>query len=541
MVIDPRRSSRGRAERFVVSSKIVAVAVAVAGCGAPAVASAQLIGDLGQSLAGGFNTPWRFSSSLDVDENWSDNINLSPAGSQRSDFVTSINPSFHMSRNSARLSTSLDYTPSYLWYANHTNGAALRNSLNATLHSNVIENLLSFDATTGIAQQNVSPFGTQAANTYNGSQNRVEGRTFSAGPTLQSRLQQDVTYSLGYRYTASSAGSALYAASHTNEEFGNIQTSTSFRDVGVGVQFDRTDQVYNQTNELVTETVNGTLTYVLVPTVHLHASIGYDRDHYPSTSIADLSGASYSAGFDWNPSHHTQVSVTFGHRYFGPTANVSLVESSQHYTINAIYSRDQTTSSGSGLAAVANPNYQLLDQYLRSQITDPTARAAAVQSVLAQAGLSTSPYATTSFFSNQLYIQKRAELSVALLGLRNTVTFDISRTDVQGLSAFDVGFDIFNQAQKFRTTTYTANWSYRLGPRTSLNGTVQKNDSHALVGAGDSRQRVLIASINRQVSKNVSANAMYRNTAQDSDVSTPGLYGGNYRENAVLAGLHVNF
>ncbi len=52
---------------------------------------------------------------------------------------------------------------------------------------------------------------------------------------------------------------------------------------------------------------------------------------------------------------------------------------------------------------------------------------------------------------------------------------------------------------------------------------------------------MLIASINRQMSKNISANALYRNTTQDSNVSTQGLYSGNYRENAILAGLHVNF
>ena len=123
MVIDPRRSSRGRAERFVVSSKILAVAVAVTGCGATSVASAQLIGDVGESLAGGFHTPWRFSSGLEVDENWSDNINLAPAGSERSDFVTVISPSFHASRNSARLVANFDYNPSYLYYANRTNGS----------------------------------------------------------------------------------------------------------------------------------------------------------------------------------------------------------------------------------------------------------------------------------------------------------------------------------------------------------------------------------------------------------------------------------
>jgi uncharacterized protein (PEP-CTERM system associated) len=139
-------------------------------------------------------------------------------------------------------------------------------------------------------------------------------------------------------------------------------------------------------------------------------------------------------------------------------------------------------------------------------------------------------------------VQKVLSASLVLMGLRNTVTFDASRSESQGLSNLTVGFDIFATTSRFRTTTYSGNWSHRLGPRTSLNATVTRTASRALSGEGETRQRQFVVSVNRQISRLVSATALYRNTAQ-TGTGTPGenFYGGNYRENAVLASVRVNF
>jgi uncharacterized protein (PEP-CTERM system associated) len=538
MVIDPRRFRRGHAGQFVFSSKVVAAAaVAISGQFLPGAARSQLIVDPG----GSFQQPWRYSASMGVDETWSDNINLSPAGMERSDFVTTISPTFQMSRSGPRLNVTFDYAPQYLIYAKGTNGSGLRNSLSATANASLIENLLFFDASTNISQTNISPFGTQAANTVNGSTNRTEARSYSFGPTLRSRLQQDLSYVLAYHYTATNAASSAIAASHTTDFSGSVQTSTSFRDLGVGASFDRSEQGYGGTNQIVTESASVNLTYVLLPTIHLRANAGFEHDQYPTVGDIDQTGASYSAGFDWEPSRHTTLNVTVGHRPFGTSANVSLAEATRLFSLSGSYGRDQSVSSGSGLALTPDPNYQLLDQALRATITDPTLRAQAVTATLAQNGLPTSQYATSSFYSNQVYLQRHLNLSLALLGQHNTVTFDASRSDSQGLSNLAVGFDIFNQAQRFRTASYSANWSHALGPRTNVNATFQKTHNYAVEGVGDTRQRVLIASINRAISKNVSANALYRNTTQTGSADSTGFYGGNYRENAVLGSLRVNF
>ena len=190
----------------------------------------------------------------------------------------------------------------------------------------------------------------------------------------------------------------------------------------------------------------------------------------------------------------------------------------------------------------------MLDQFFRSSVPDPALRGQAVTNALRQAGLPTSQFAATSFLSNQLFLQKIAQVSVAMLGLRNTVTFDAVRSESQALSNIDVGFDVFGQTRKFKSTSFSANWSHKLGPRTNLNATVSKIHNVAIEGSGDTRQRVLTASINRQIQRDLSGTLLVRNTTQTGSNQNNGVNGssgnffsGNYRENAVIGSLRLNF
>ncbi len=541
MAIEERWHRQGRAEASPgLPLKLLSLAVLAAGLaliGEDVSAQIQAAGN-----AGAPRDPWRLTSSLRIEETYSDNVNLAPQGSERSEFVTSISPALRLTRYGSRLNVGLTYQPQFLYYARGTNGSTLRNYLDATAKATVVDNLLFFDARAAVSQQNVSPFGTLAANSVNGSSNRVESRTYSFGPTLRSRFGNDLSYNAGYRYTGSSYDSTALGTSHTSEIFGSIQSGTSFRDLGGGLTYNRSDQSYGGSNEIITENAGANLTYVLTSTVHLRGGIGYDRNRYPAFPENDLSGLSYFGGFDWNPSHHTQVSAQVGHRYFGPTANISLRESTAHTSLSVSYTRDQTTSSASGLGLVTNPQYALVDQLLLGAFPDPVLRAQAVTGILSRAGLPTSQFGTTGFVSNQLYVQKRFDITLVLLGLRNTVSLNAYRSDSQALSNLSFGTDIFNQSSRFRQTGYSVNWSHKLGPRTSANVGAQKIHNQAVVGAGDTRQRILTASINRQIQKNLSGAVSYRNTRQDADSgATPGFFSGNYRENAVIGSLLLTF
>ena len=538
MAIDERhRQGRAEASRGLplklLSLAVVAAWATLSGESASAQAQAS-------ANAGAPRNPWRLQPSLSVDETYSDNINLAPAGSERWELVTNVSPALRLTRYGSRLKLDFGYQPQFLYYARGTNNSVVRNYLDANANATIVENLLFFDARAAVSQQNVSPFGSLAANSVNGSANRAESRIYSLGPTLRSRFGNDLSYNLGYRYTGSSYNSNALGASHTSQVFGSVQSGTSFRDLGGGLTYNRSDQSYGGANRIIIENAGANLTYVLSPTIRLLAGAGYDRNRYPAAPGQGLSGPSYFGGFDWNPTHHTRLSAQVGHRYFGPTANVVFNRTTARTSLSVSYSRDQTTSSATGLAMVASPQYVLVDQLLRTAIPDPVLRAQAVAGILTQAGLPT--YGTTGFLSNQLYLQKRFDVSLALLGLRNTVTLSAFRSESQVLSTLTTSFDVFNQASNFRQTGFTVSWSHKLGPRTSANLIAQKIHNQAIVGSGDTRQRILTASVSRQLQKNLSGALTYRNVRQDSaSAGAGGFFSGSYRENAVLGSLRLTF
>src|SRR3954463_6391790 len=68
---------------------------------------------------------WDIVPSLTVEETFSDNISLSPHGSERSDFVTAITPGISVRAIGDRARFDAEYRPELLWWANQGSTRAL--------------------------------------------------------------------------------------------------------------------------------------------------------------------------------------------------------------------------------------------------------------------------------------------------------------------------------------------------------------------------------------------------------------------------------
>lgn len=549
MVIESRWTGRRHRSRSLVLSfrllTFVAIALVAHAANGQTRADLSQPGSAGLAAPGNVGAPrdpWRFSPAISVEEIYTDNALLAPRGSERSDFITTIAPSLRVTRYGSRLYTELTYSPQFNFFANSTSGSDIRNTLNARLNAALIDNLLFFEAFATIYQVNSSPFGTLAADSPNGSANRSESRNYSLGPVLRSRFGNDLSYQAGIRYTGNSYDNSTIATSHTTDTFASFESGTTTRDIGFGANFQRSDQSYGGRGEIITETTTASLIYQLAPTLRARLIGGYDRNRYPSAGQRDLSGPNYSGGFEWNPSQHTSLSALVGHRYFGPTADIFFNASHQRWAFTASYVRDQTTSTSSGQFQTVNPYFTILDQALRNLIPDPAQRSVAVQNLLQQSGISSSQFDSLGFASSQLYLQKRLEASLALIGLRNTVTFNAARVETQVLSNVQTVFDAFLDAQRIRQTVFGIGYSYKLGPRTNAGLLFTRTHNVALSGEGDTKQRLIQASVTRQLGKRLTGTILVRNTAQSGSGSNTGnFFAGNYRENQIRGSLTLGF
>lgn len=122
--------------------------------------------------------------------------------------------------------------------------------------------------------------------------------------------------------------------------------------------------------------------------------------------------------------------------------------------------------------------FSLLDSMFSSVIPDPVARAAYVNAVLLSNGISPSAALQGGFLTTGVTLQQRKELSLALVGVRNTVTFAATRGETQDISngtgsGWFLGTD-FSSLNNVKQTGASVNWSHKLSGLSSLTGSASR-------------------------------------------------------------------
>ncbi len=191
-------------------SKILAVAVAVAGCGAPAVASAPAASATSATrspaASGRRGASRRRSKSTRPSPTTS--ICRRPAASDPTSSRV-ISPTFRVARNGPRLQVNFDYTPQYLYYAQRHERriAAQFARLEPAGHAD--------REPADVRRVGRHLAAERLAVRHAGGQHRqrvVESRRGAAASRSGRRCSrdstQDITYALGYRFTESNADSS---------------------------------------------------------------------------------------------------------------------------------------------------------------------------------------------------------------------------------------------------------------------------------------------------------------------------------------------
>jgi len=173
--------------------------------------------------------------------------------------------------------------------------------------------------------------------------------------------------------------------------------------------------------------------------------------------------------------------VSRENRFFGPANTISFSHRTESTAWKYSETEDVVTQTDQNSAASLGTNYDLFFSIFSSAIPDPVARAAFVNALLAANGISPNAQRQGSFLTNGSTIEHRRELSFALLGSRNTVTFAAGETQSerasQGALISFLGVSDFVEAQKIRQRFASVNWSHKLTPMSSLIASVSRSNS----------------------------------------------------------------
>ena len=277
------------------------------------------------------------------------------------------------------------------------------------------------------------------------------------------------------------------------------------------------------------------LTYQIDPQFRVSLIGGREANNYQS--LSKEAHTTKGVGFDWSPTERTQISVSRENRFFGNSNSFSFAHRTEGSAWKYSESKDATVQTNQQSSTLGT-NYDLLFSLYSSAIPDPVLRAGFVNALLSANGIPPNGLIQGGFLSNGVTLQHRRELSFALLGARNTVTFSASQSQSESLSqGAGTGFYLgagFSNAQSIRQRTASINWSHKLTGLSSLTGSYAHMNSRGTgTSSLETTQQMFNVNYMTQLGPKTNAGLGVRRVVVDGSTS--------YTENALTGVLSHQF
>jgi uncharacterized protein (PEP-CTERM system associated) len=481
---------------------------------------------------------WKTSLSLGLRGTLTDNVRTAPSGEEEADLYVTATPAISVSREGSRLQASLTYAPSLTAYASQTESSQLANSLTANGSLEAISDFFFIDASASISQTFLTPFAALPLDIGTLSENRAEGYGLTVSPYIKSTLGNRVSYELRNRTS--------YAATDSSLTSGSTNVYWLARASGPLAQrmdwtLEGTRNVYysnysNDQNSREESVARAILTYGLSSELSLSLRGGYERNNY-NAPAPDIERSFYGLGFSWAPTTRTSLQGYVEDRFFGTGYNFSASHRHRRSAISLYGSRDTSSYPQQLFALPPGDTRSLLDAALTSQIPDPVKRQQAIEQFLTVTGTPTTLLLPNTFYAEQVNLVETVGGSIALLGVRNTVTLSASWRRSEPVSQFG-GTPLPPELaglERFIFYGTAVNWTYRLTGRTNTNLLLSRYYTEKIDNPEDnSTNTAAVIQLNTQFGPRTTGSVGFRWTQFDS-----GLTDG-YTEHAIFAaGNHV--
>jgi uncharacterized protein (PEP-CTERM system associated) len=411
---------------------------------------------------------YAIESSAAITETITDNGNLS--ANKRADLVTQPSIGLRASANSARLRGFLDYSLSGLVYANETARNDLLNALSAFATGTLVENRVFVDVGGSISQQAISPFGTQAADSALANPNRTEVSTFSVSPYARGRLGNFAEYEARVSYAATRSNAVATSDQDTSSAQLRIGSGTALTKLGWSAQASHTEIDYSLGRRTEDDVARGVLSWAITPELSVGAIAGRESNNYVSLNKDTHTISGFNA--KWKPSERTTFSAERENRFFGESHAVTFTHRTARTTWSFSDVRDVSTNPGQPTLGSRGTAFDALFQLYAKVEPDPIARQLLVNEVLRINNTSPASPPFGAFLTSAVTLQRAQNLSFALLGLRDTLTFTASKSQNEQLDAVTP----LNDFSLLRQRGLAVDLAHRLTPisTVSLNALYQR-------------------------------------------------------------------
>ena len=478
---------------------------------------------------------WEIVPTLTVEETYTDNVRLSPTGSERADWVTRLRPGVSITGTGARLRFNATYAAEVIYRAQEGSHDLLH-YLDASGEAELVEKLLFVDARASISQQNVSLLGPQAGSNISDTGNRTTVRTFLVSPYLKRDF--GTTAQGEARLTSSSVttsgGTSSLIDSESNRVDLRLTSGPAFKLLTWNVAYNKERIDYTQSNQSIDlEKVAASGKHLITPYLGLQATIGYEENDYSSSQAK---GKFWNVGPEWTPTPRTRLAATMGRRYFGPSHSLDFSHRTRLTTWRIEYSKDVTTTRGQFLVPTSVSTAAFLDTLFLSSIPDPIIRAAVIQSFITQFGLPASLTIPLNFVTTTPFIVERLQASFGIQGVRNTVLANVFMEDRQTAATGFQSAGDFSLTPNIKQTGGSVLWTLRITPQTSSTATIGYITSDFPGLNREDKLTHITLALTKQFQPKLTGTLSYRRLHNESNI-----VGGGYTENAITAAISMRF
>ena len=483
---------------------------------------------------------WRGTLNLNASETYTDNASLTPAAAAKSDFVTQVSPGFSLRGTGPKLNVSVDYFLQESVYARESDLNRTNHSLAASAKSELAKNWLFIDANASIAQETVSVVGPVGGDNTTSNANRAEVRTFRVSPYVRDRLGSSADYEVRYQYDNVRSDSDILPTSWSNKYSANITSGPAFRTYTWDLKLYKENVYYQQGGDQGQESITGDLRYFLTPLFALTAGTGYEKYDYPFFGDKP-EGSFWNGGIFWQPSTLTTLSVSSGKRFFGRVYALDFSHRSRRLLWKASYGENITTTRSNFVIPQTLNTSDYLSALISASISDPVQRAQAVNQLIAQRGLPAALANSVNFFTDQVFLQKRGDASVAYNSAKTTTVLSFFR-DVRDSNAIGalgsvlLGQGDFGQSANIRQQGVGLLFNWAFQPRTNADFNIGYSDTLFRDTGQKDRLKFLRLGLRHQLTPKMTGAVDYHYNQRDSTAAEF-----DYKENAVSASVNVRF
>jgi len=277
---------------------------------------------------------------------WADNLLLNDGGfGEASSLAFEFEPSIRLLQDADRVKSRLDYSLSYITYAENLEDDQAFHNLDAGTEMAVVPELLFLPANVGYAQALIDPTGPGSYGAgLIGAGNLSDVLTFRVSPRLESRGSRG---SILLQY---SVGQVSFGAPEL--EGGNDQGLTAIVGIGdpEGTLAGRIGYLTQKSNFDISadfryDSAFGELGFRFTKDLRLLGRGGLESDIEGPIAGGGLDNTFWTAGFEWRATRDDVFEAFIGDRFYGTSYEARWIRNTRRYALDATYREQPTTQS----------------------------------------------------------------------------------------------------------------------------------------------------------------------------------------------------